>query len=426
MNNNKVAFIICSNDETMLNECINYLQLLEIPEGIETDLLVIKEAKSMLLGMQEGRDATDAKYKVYLHQDVFIMNRHFIRDIMSIFNSDETIGLIGMVGSQRMPSNGVMWEEKRVGRIFSINDLKSRISKNYEYSLTDGVTDVVAVDGLLMATSADVNLRTEFFDGWDFYDVSTSLEYKRAGYRVVVPRMHCPWVLHDDGEVLSMWNYDKYRQIALKEYTDFIKPQKTRETINGINEVENFFGQTDTESVEALDKCLKSPEGMVKQQEDENYRALSLFIEIYKLEKAIKCEEIFYNVTDMNDVKRKNRLLSDIIYRLAVGNIDEELLQKINEAEDNNISVYAYFVYSLQLNYKNEEAIVNLADILMTKYEWTKAKRLLTQGISYYEKSSKIALKLLELYMDLEIQDEARELIRSSVLKDFDEFKGIV
>lgn len=217
MNDNKIAFIICSNDDLLLSEALNYLQLLNVPEGIEMDLLVIKDAKSMLLGMEEGIHSTDAKYKVFMHQDVLILNRDLISDIIEIFNSDSQIGLIGMVGSPQMPPDAVMWNNERVGNCYGFRKYSSKFE-----TLDQMFTEVDAVDGLLMATAYDIPLRTELFDGWDFYDVSTSFEYKRRGYRVVVPVQKEPWCLHDDGIVLSMWNYDKYRHFAMEEYPDYI------------------------------------------------------------------------------------------------------------------------------------------------------------------------------------------------------------
>lgn len=221
MNMRKIAFIICSNDDLYLNEAIVYLKRLIVPEEYEVELLVIKEAKSMLEGMQEGRESTDAKYKVYMHHDVFIINRNFISDLLSVFESDENIGLVGMVGYKKMGSDGVMWFEKYEGAIY-VSGIGMPDYTAYSYDISHGLIDVVSVDGLLMATAYDIPLRTDLFEGWDFYDVSTSLEYKRAGYRVVVPMQKCPWVLHDDGKYLSLWDYDRNRHIAMKEYSDFI------------------------------------------------------------------------------------------------------------------------------------------------------------------------------------------------------------
>lgn len=221
MNNRKITFIICSNDDLYLSECLKYLEALIVPEGFEADVQVIHEAKSMLLGMEEGRNATDAKYKVFMHQDVFIINPYFIQNVIDIFSSDSSIGLIGMVGSEKMPIDAVMWHGDRVGSIWNLGAKKIDCELEFDTELTP-VRDVVAVDGLMIITAYDdVKLRTEILSGWDFYDVSTSFEYKRAGYRVVVPDNRKPWCIHDDGVVLNLWNYDKYRHIVLKEYKEF-------------------------------------------------------------------------------------------------------------------------------------------------------------------------------------------------------------
>ena len=94
MNENKVSFIICVNDNLFFEECVRYLNWLEVPEGIETDILEIREAHSMAEGYNEGMKSSDAKYKVYMHQDAFIVNKYFIYDILSIFREDRSIGML--------------------------------------------------------------------------------------------------------------------------------------------------------------------------------------------------------------------------------------------------------------------------------------------------------------------------------------------
>ena len=213
LNEKKVAFIICANDDLFLDECIRYIRWLEVPEGIEVEILEIREARSMTSGYNEGMNSSDAKYKVYMHQDVFLINKYFIYDILSIFRSDDSIGMIGMAGSPKMPDNGIMWSEKRVGMVN-----KADSWEGYRYSLEDGVWEVEAVDGLLMATQTDIPWREDLFDGWDFYDASQSCEMRKNGYRIVVPVQNYAWYLHDDKLILSLWNYNKYRKIFCKEY----------------------------------------------------------------------------------------------------------------------------------------------------------------------------------------------------------------
>ena len=47
MNEKKIAFIICMNDEAAYAECKYYIDHLSVPEGYELDVLAITEAPSM-------------------------------------------------------------------------------------------------------------------------------------------------------------------------------------------------------------------------------------------------------------------------------------------------------------------------------------------------------------------------------------------
>ena len=112
-----------------------------------------------------------------------------------------------------MPEHAVMWYGERVGRIYTSNVVKAGMS----VMGGTGICEVEAVDGLLMATQYDVPWREDLFTGWDFYDVSQSFEFRRKGYRVVVPAMEEPWCIHDDG-FLNLSNYYNERKKFLSEY----------------------------------------------------------------------------------------------------------------------------------------------------------------------------------------------------------------
>ena len=199
---------MCVNDELYEEECIRYIKRLHVPEEYEVQQLSVLGAKSMADGYNEAMQQTDAKYKVFLHQDVFIVYKNFIRDLLWIFDQDKEIGMIGMVGSPVMPAEGVTSNIKQAGPA-----LIGQVKMPYE--------QVEAIDGLLMATQADLPWREDIFDGWDFYDVSQSMEFRKKGYKVVVPHMEIPWCLHDDGYV-NLERYFKWRDVFLKEYGDML------------------------------------------------------------------------------------------------------------------------------------------------------------------------------------------------------------
>ncbi len=87
LKDNKFCFILCINDEKKLDECINYINRLEIPEGYEIDFLSVEDSHSMAEGYEEARVSTDAKYKIYLHQDTYIVNVNILFDLLRIFKS---------------------------------------------------------------------------------------------------------------------------------------------------------------------------------------------------------------------------------------------------------------------------------------------------------------------------------------------------
>ncbi len=223
MNNKSICFVLCTDNDTCLEECMSYINRLYVPEGIMIDVLSVNEASSMLAGYHEAYDNTDAGYLVFMHHDVFILNRYFIYDILEIFSSDDDIGMIGMVGAPRLPEDYIMWNDRRVGNQYIKGDPVD--NSDYRYSISnEGYEDVTVVDGFLMVYKRreDKNLvfREDIFDGWDFYDVSLSLEVLKEGRRIVVPWQEKAWCLHDDLGLQSMFGYDGYRKKAIEVYAD--------------------------------------------------------------------------------------------------------------------------------------------------------------------------------------------------------------
>lgn len=224
-NDKKICFIICFNNDLYLNECLMYINYLNVPQGYIIEVLTISDAKSMTSGYNEGMNASDAKYKIYLHQDTFITNRNFISDVINIFKKDVNVGIIGMIGAPILARDGVMWHERRCGDFYRLDELIESGVDGIE-KVKKGIKDVDVVDGLLIATQYDISWREDILKGWDFYDVSQCLEFKRRGYKVVVPAQNPSWTNHKCG-VPSFWNYNYNREIVLKEYPE-IEENKPR------------------------------------------------------------------------------------------------------------------------------------------------------------------------------------------------------
>lgn len=423
MNNNKFAFIICSNNDTFLNECKVYLNRLIVPEGMEWELIVVKAAKSMLLGMNDGRNKTDAKYKIYMHQDVFIINKFFLRDIKMIFDTDSKIGMIGMVGLNYFPKDGIwLWNEKRVGGLYN-NTISIEDYKKYNYADSMKGYYVDVIDGFLMATSYDIPFRTDIIEAWDFYDVSTSLEYLRAGYKVFVPDQECPWCLHDDGRVLNLLNYNKYRKVVIEEYKDLLKDEITimDEIQEKLKNNELFLDPSKTK-IENLYRRLSEEDGQLAVLKNYNIRNLYRALSIYMWESEAGEKNIFEGVYSLEDIEIKMNCIYRLLYRIASGNLEQETFDMFEVNNSMGISIYAYVLMSEYLNVSQEKTINDLAELYFAYNKKKQGFRVLMLGLKMHPQSEQIPLNLVDKYLNEGELEEAKIVIQNSVLKDDSRF----
>lgn len=210
------CFIICTHRPLYAQECIYYIEHLIVPENIRIDILTVEDASSLTSAYNEAMRYSGAKYKVYLHQDTFIVNPNFIQDCLDVFHQDPHIGMLGNIGVRNMPDSGVMWDQDRFGmvyeqHIYETEPLANAFSPELEYLKVD------AIDGFLMVTQYDIPWREDLFTKWDFYDCSQSMEFIRKGYTVVVPNMKEPWCVHDCG-FINLRDYEEERKKFVKEY----------------------------------------------------------------------------------------------------------------------------------------------------------------------------------------------------------------
>ena len=225
----KICFIICTNDGQQLEECMMYLRLLHVPENYRTEVITVTDAGSMTSGYNEAMRASDAKYKIYLHQDTFIVEPLFLDQLLKLFRKDPRIGMAGIVGTEKLSGDGVMWHERRCGNFYKLDELIKEGFDNIEH-VKRGYREVEAIDGLLMATQYDLPWREDIFTGFDFYDVSQCMEFHRAGYKIAVPAQKINWIIHDCGAP-SFWNYNKYRKLLLQEYPEIADASQDRKRI---------------------------------------------------------------------------------------------------------------------------------------------------------------------------------------------------
>jgi len=304
----KICFIICANNSLYYDECAWYINNLHIPSGYEIDIICITEAGSMAEGYNAAMKDSNAKYKVYLHQDVFIYNRHFIDDILEIFRTDNRIGLIGVIGGTNLPQNAVIWNAWNLGRAYVCDYVSASRVKGFQAE-GNKWTEAEAVDGMLMATQYDIAWREDLMLGWDFYDVSQSLEFRRHGYKIAVPYQKEPWCMHDCGNS-KLIHYDEIRKKILSEYKDFFSEEFQPEyDLESIHAQEEIF--------EVLKECLQK--GMFEEAleirskicrekiKDNNLQYALNILEIYLAEKKRErgTQSFFANAVAWDEIRDK-------------------------------------------------------------------------------------------------------------------------
>lgn len=183
---------------------------------MKVELIDIRKADSMASGYQAAMQDSDAKYKVYVHQDTFIINRSFIYDILYVFQQNDELGMIGVIGAEEVPQSGIWWEaSKKAGKVIEYRNTYSYLSFD---EINETVKTVQALDGLLLATQYDLPWRKEIFDGWHLYDTSQCFEFRKKGYLVGIPYQKEPWVIHACGNEFDQIEYSHYLEVFVREY----------------------------------------------------------------------------------------------------------------------------------------------------------------------------------------------------------------
>ncbi len=194
VDNKKIAIIFCTNDNEMRLECETYLRTLKVPDDYSLEVIEVVNAKSMTSGYNAAIINTDAKYKLYIHHDVWIIEPNVLLELIQTVQKFDDLKLVGVVGSGNLYIGGGWFEGENLEKNFV------KICQNYEIEthLTEYIgkdVDCVgtlndkiklyrakAIDGVFMFTTIDVPWREDIFTNWHFYDISECVEYVKRGY----------------------------------------------------------------------------------------------------------------------------------------------------------------------------------------------------------------------------------------------------
>lgn len=205
----------------MWKESVKYINSLIIPKGYEIDIHVIEDAKSIAEGYNRGMKASNAKYKVYMHHDVFLINPNLLEQSIEIFMQHPEVGIMGVAGCKRLPLNGIWWEGQGcIGG--TLEDNLECLKQLQLGDVDDKFEEVQALDGQFLMTQYDIEWREDICKGWHFYDSSQCLEFGKVGYQAVVIKQEQPWLIHECGMDVNN-GYEEERDRFLIEYRQQIE-----------------------------------------------------------------------------------------------------------------------------------------------------------------------------------------------------------
>ena len=186
----KIAVIIRKSHAGRYEICMEALKNVKWPQGYDVQAFTMDAAKPYAAQINEILTETDAKYKVYINDEMCIVHPQAIEEMLTIFQ-DEGVGMVGILGSQSLPVSGNLMDSPyKRGTVYvpSEDDFS-------ELRFGDATGEAADVRGLLpsfFATQRDVP--------WDeayekqYYAV---LDHCRAmedvGVRVVVPLPENIW-----------------------------------------------------------------------------------------------------------------------------------------------------------------------------------------------------------------------------------------
>lgn len=366
MNEKQIAFIICTNNNLWYSECVRFINELEIPAGYTTDVLCIQEADSITQGYNAGMQASEAKYKVYLHQDTFIINKRFIYDILDVFQKDETIGMLGVLGAKELSKDANCYLDWRWGKI-QANDGLVMMQSDFLRQPNEGSCELMkAVDGMIIITQHDVPWREDILDGWDFYDVSQSLEMQRAGYKVVVPYQKEAWTYHDCG-CPNLAKYDLYRVKMQENYPECFAKACDEQKIKDAHENRMAIDRM-RESLISLYEGRRYTDLLTYVLElrktaplDTSIRHLMNLMAIYELEEKNNCtHSIWFSGYTWAQATELYTWLTFVIRRIEWGCEDvrkDELRSLMNEGYISKVAIWYLSKVVLKTNEKVMEFI---------------------------------------------------------------------
>jgi GT2 family glycosyltransferase len=235
-----IAFITAVTDEAQYRICLQYLDALQIPSGYDVEKIAVFGGASMPECYQRAMDASTARYKIYLHVDTYVVHRGLLPDLLGLFDRYPRLGLVGVVGSTRLPPSGIFWVNNPMhsyGRLWqnsppgfpgsAVGPAYNRRLHSMRFrSFVGDYLPAAIVDGFFMATQYDIpwiHPQLGFDFGFDLYDHSQALEFIKEGLEVGIARQETIWCVHRGPLEEPSGEQQRRREIRLRQQAEALR-----------------------------------------------------------------------------------------------------------------------------------------------------------------------------------------------------------
>ena len=217
MDENQIAVIVYKTTDTPSDEISQMLKHLNVPKGFRPTAHIINDANRWTAHNRVMK-VSDAKYKVYIDDRTELLNENMLIDLIELFQSDRSIGMIGCSGSIELSTSGNTYQSvNRCGTLY-IGPNKFRFKGDMPKA---AYQEVEVLDGFMLATQYDIDWRDDLFDENSFGDAAQCIEFRRKGYKCVVARQEQPWLWYREE---SLPFQDSQRKKFLLEYSKDLYP----------------------------------------------------------------------------------------------------------------------------------------------------------------------------------------------------------
>lgn len=192
MNENKICFICNIRDEMEYEESLKYINELIIPDGFEIEIIQKGEHLNTADAYNEAMASSNAKYKIYLDESIFIIDKQFLFTLIDVFSSNQQIGMIGAIGAKQVPDT-FNWVESNY-KVGSVYTQRGESLELIEFlPSTSDFEEVAVLDRAILATQYDIPFNEADVE----YDISQSVKFIEQGYKIGVLIKNLPFTIVD-------------------------------------------------------------------------------------------------------------------------------------------------------------------------------------------------------------------------------------